>query len=122
MIYAAGVIRAGYGIAYEADAQVIHSHNYTNMQQLRRNFDLGVSQADHPEVFGNVTSESEGKKLVKETWNYLKRKKKLYRFPGFCLQCGFKYAGYLLGKRYQKLPMGWVLKLTASREYWHQNS
>ena len=30
MIYAAGVIRAGYGIAYEADAQVIHSHNYTN--------------------------------------------------------------------------------------------
>lgn len=121
MIYAAGVIRAGYGIAYEADAQVIHSHNYTNMQQLRRNFDLGVSQADHPEVFGDVASESEGKKLVKETWNYLKRKKKLYRFPGFCLQCGFKYAGYLLGKRYRKLPVRWVLKLTANREYWRQS-
>ena len=38
-------------IAYEAEARVLHSHNYTNMQQLRRNFDLGVSQAEHPEVF-----------------------------------------------------------------------
>ena len=30
---------------------MIHSHQYTNWQQLRRNFDLGVSQADHPEVY-----------------------------------------------------------------------
>lgn len=118
MIYAAGVIRAGYAIAYEADAQVIHSHNYTNLQQLRRNFDLGVSQAEHPEVFADVVSESEGKKLVKDTWKFLKKEKKPYRFPGFCLQCAFKYAGYLLGKHYKKLPMGWVLKLTDNREYW----
>ncbi|WP_276947980.1 glycosyltransferase family 2 protein [Acetatifactor muris] len=120
MIYAAAAIAAGYAVSYEAEAQVIHSHNYTNFQQLRRNFDLGVSQADHPEIFAEVASESEGKKLVKGTWRYLKRRKQLYRFPGFCVQCGFKYAGYLLGKHYKKLPMGWVLKLTASREYWRQ--
>ena len=118
MIYAATAVGAGYAISYEAGAQVIHSNNYTNMQQLRRNFDLGVSQADHPEIFAGVPSESEGKKLVKGTWRYLKGKKKLHRFPGFGLQCGFKYAGYLLGKQYKKLPMRWVLRLTASREYW----
>lgn len=120
MIYAAGAVRAGYGIAYEADARVVHSHSYTNCQQLRRNFDLGVSQADHPEIFGAVASEPEGKKLVKGAWKYLKAEKKLYRFPGFCLQCGFKYAGYLLGKHYQKLPRSWIFKLTANREYWQQ--
>lgn len=122
MIYAAGAVRAGYGIAYEADAKVIHSHSYTNCQQLRRNFDLGVSQAEHPEIFGAVVSESEGKKLVKGAWNYLKADKRLYRFPGFCLQCGFKYAGYLLGKNYKKLPRSWILKITTNREYWQQEA
>lgn len=118
MIYAAAAVKAGYGIAYEAEAKVFHSHNYTNLQQLRRNFDLGVSQADHPEIFAEIPSESEGKKLVKETYGYLKGRKKLYLFPGFCIQCGFKYAGYLLGKNYKKLPRKWILKITTNREYW----
>lgn len=120
MIYAAGIIRAGYGIAYEAGARVVHSHNYNNMQQLRRNFDLGVSQAGHPEVFAGVHSEAEGKKLVKAAFRYMKGQGRLYRFPGFCVQCGFKYVGYLLGKNYGKLPHKWVYALTASKNYWEQ--
>lgn len=118
MIYAAGIIKAGYAIAYEAEAKVIHSHNYTNVQQLKRNFDLGVSQADHPEIFESVPSESEGKRLVKETWRYLKKKNKIYKFPGFCVQCVFKYTGYILGKNYRKLPKKIILSITNNREYW----
>ena len=118
MIYAAGAVKAGYGIAYQADARVIHSHNYTNLQQLKRNFDLGVSQADHPEIFAGVNSESEGKKLVEEAWRRLRAKKQLYRFPGFIVQCCFKYAGYLLGKHYRILPRKWILALTNNRQYW----
>lgn len=118
MIYAAGVIRAGYSVAYEAEARVIHSHSYTNMQQLRRNFDLGVSHAQHPEVFAGIKSEAEGKRLVKEAWSLLRGKKRLYRFPGFCVQCCFKYLGFLLGRRYEALPRGLVLRITANREYW----
>ena len=120
MVYAAEAVKAGYSIAYEAHALVVHSHNYTNLQQLHRNFDLGVSQAQHPEVFSMAASESEGKRLVKEIWKQLKEKKRLHRFPGFCVQCAFKYAGYLLGKHYEKLPRGLVLRLTANREYWKE--
>lgn len=119
MVYAAGAVKAGYSIVYEAEARVIHSHDYTNIMQLRRNFDLGVSQADHPEIFGAVASEREGKKFVGETWRYLKEMKKLHKFPGFCVQCCFKYAGYLLGKRYRRLPRAWILKLTSNRDYWN---
>lgn len=118
MIYAAGAVKAGYGIAYQADARVMHSHSYTNLQQLRRNFDLGVSQADHPEVFGGIISESEGKKLVLEAWRYLKKENRLYRFPAFFLQSSFKYAGYLLGKHYRLLPSKWVLAITTNKSYW----
>ena len=72
MIYAAKVINAGYKIAYAADAEVIHSHNYSGKQQFHRNFDLGVSQADHPEVFEGISSESEGIRMVKDTISKLK--------------------------------------------------
>ena len=118
MIYAAGAIKAGYRVAYEAEARVIHSHNYTHGQQFHRNFDLGVSQADHPEVFANVPSESEGMKMVKETTRYLKENHMLSKLPHFYLQCGCKYAGYWLGKRYKRLPKSWVLAFTSSKEYW----
>lgn len=121
MIYAAGAVMKGYAIVYEAKAQVVHSHNYSNLAQLRRNFDMGVSQADHPEVFGAAASESEGIRLVKETWNYLRRKKRLHCFPRFCLQCCFKYAGYILGKQYRRLPRKWILKITGNREFWNHH-
>ena len=35
----------------KADARVIHSHEYTYRELIRRNFDQGVSQACHPEIF-----------------------------------------------------------------------
>lgn len=118
MIYAAEAVKAGYEIAYEAEARVYHSHNYTNMQQLRRNFDLGVSQADHPEIFAGISSESEGKKLVKAATDYLKQNHMLKKLPYFYMQCASKYAGYLLGKHYKKLPVKLILKLTMNKEYW----
>lgn len=118
MIYAAAVIKAGYKIKYAADACVIHAHNFTNMQQFRRNFDLGVSQADHPEIFETVKSESEGKKLVKAAWQELRAEKRLHKFPGFCIQCVYKLMGYKLGKRYKTLSRAQILKYTSNREYW----
>lgn len=118
MIYASKVIRNGYRIAYEAEAMVYHSHNYTNMQQLHRNFDLGVSQAEHPDIFDGVPSEAEGKKLVKAISKYLKENHMLYRLPAFYMQCACKYAGYLLGKSYKRLPQKMILWLTDNKEYW----
>lgn len=44
MIFAGKLIQEGYAIAYVAEARVVHSHNYTNRQQLHRNFDLAVSR------------------------------------------------------------------------------
>lgn len=51
MIYAAGAVQAGWKIAYAAGARVYHSHNYSCREQFRRNFDNGVSQAQHADIF-----------------------------------------------------------------------
>ncbi|MBP3467906.1 MAG: glycosyltransferase [Lachnospiraceae bacterium] len=118
MIYAYQVLQADGAIAYAADAKVIHSHHYTNLQQLKRNFDLGVSQADHPEIFGSVSSASEGKRLVFETTAYLKKIGKRRKIPGLYLTSFYKYLGYRLGKAYHYLPKALIMKLTMNRYYW----
>lgn len=120
MLYAAGAVNADYHIAYVAEARVYHSHNYTYRQQFHRNFDLGVSQADHPEVFAAYPSESEGIRLMKSMIAYLKKKGMGNKIPDAILQSGFKYAGYLCGKRYRRLPGRLVMAMSSNREYWKQ--
>lgn len=118
MIFAAGAVKAGYSIVYAARARVVHSHNLRGREQFKRNFDLAVSQADHPEIFEGIKSESEGMRLVKNTAAYLGRSGKGYLIPLLIWQSGCKYLGYRLGKRYKKLPMWVVRRCTMNGSYW----
>lgn len=118
MIFAGGLVQAGYQIAYVAEARVVHSHNYTNKQQFQRNFDLAVSQADHPEVFAGISSEQEGVRLVKKTMQYLCSIHKPWLIVDLVMKSGCKYLGYRLGKSYQKLPRSVIMKCTMNRAYW----
>lgn len=118
MIYAATAIKSGYEIAYVPTAKVKHSHNYTNSQQFHRNFDLGVSQADHPEVFLDIPSEGEGKKMVKMTAAYLKEKGLKNKVLSLYVKSGYKLIGYKLGKNYKKLPHKLVVSLSMNKDYW----
>ena len=120
MIMAAHMVQAGYGIAYQADAKVVHSHNYSYTQQFRRNFDLAVSQADHPEIFADISSESEGIRLVKKTAAYLMQEKKPWLIPDLILASGFKFLGYKAGQNYKKLPKSLIQKFTMNPSYWEQ--
>ena len=118
MIYAGWMVKKGYGVAYVAEARVYHSHNYSCAQQFHRNFDLGVSQAEHPEIFEGVPSEGEGIRLVKKSMAYLTKTGHIWMIPGLFFQSASKYAGYFLGKRYKKLPEKLILSCTMSPEYW----
>lgn len=118
MIYAGRVIGAGYGVAYAADAKVIHSHNYSGWQQFHRNFDLGVSQARHSELFLQYSSEGEGIRLVKQTAAYACKMGRPWLLFPLVWKSACKYAGYFLGKRYDKLPGWMVRKCTMNRDFW----
>ena len=118
MIMAYRFLMAGYGVYYKADARVIHSHNYTNMQQFHRNFDLGVSQTDNPDVFNSVSSESEGLKYIKKMTSLLVHEGAAYYIPYFYINSFFRLAGYKLGRAYKKLPRKLVLACTMNQNYW----
>ena len=120
MIFAAKAVEAGYSIAYASKAKVIHSHNYTLMQQLRRNFDLGVSQRQYKEIFEELPSEKEGMKLVKQTLGYFVGQRHYWEVFAFIMESGFKYIGYFLGKRYTYLPQSLCQSLSMNKAYWRK--
>lgn len=120
MIYSRKLIDAGYQIAYCKDAQVYHSHNYSCLQQLRRNFDLGVSHAEFAETFRGISSEGEGIQMVRKTISWLIQKKRPDLAAYTVVQSGCKYVGYLLGKHYHILPEKLVRILTTNKAYWNR--
>ena len=118
MIYAGGLVKKGYGIAYVAEAKVWHSHNYSGQKQFQRNFDLAVSQAEHPEVFEGIASEQEGIRLVKQSAAYCIKIRKPWLIASLVFSGGCKYIGYKLGRSYQSLPKWLVLRCTMNKGYW----
>jgi len=118
MLYAAKAIDAGYAVYYCADAKVIHSHNYSYEAEFKRNFDLAVSQKQHPEVFAYVSSEKEGVRFVLDTVKQLAEKGLFFEIVDFGIRTVAKYAGYLLGKNYEKIPPQYREKFSMNKEYW----
>ena len=118
MVYAGRLVDSGASIAYVAEARVLHTHHYTAMQQLKRNFDLGVSQAQFPELFNRVSSQSEGIRMIRGMLGTLLKKNEYNKIPSVIINSAFKLAGYKLGKAYKKLPQWLIMKLTMNRNYW----
>lgn len=110
--FAYKVLMAGKKVYYASDATVIHSHNYTYMQQFKRNFDIGKSQSDFAYIFDNIKSETEGIKMVKSALSHILRHGKWYMIPDLFISSGFKFIGYKLGKKYKLLPARLVKKLS----------
>ncbi|QOV20105.1 glycosyltransferase family 2 protein [Blautia liquoris] len=120
MIYGARLIQDGYAIAYAADAKVYHSHNYSCIRQFQRNFDLGVSQSDHPEIFSKYPSEGEGFRLVKKTASHVIQIHKPWLLFQLAAISGAKYMGYFFGKHYRALPNWLILRFTMNKNYWKE--
>lgn len=118
MLMAAAMLDAGYSICYQARARVYHSHQYTALQQFKRNFDLGVSHRQYREVFERVRTESEGVRLVADTAKDLIRSGNGLLIPKLILHSACKYFGYLLGKNYDRLPDRAVKACSMCRHYW----
>ena len=120
MVYAAGALDAGYAVSYCADALVYHSHNYTGRQYYRRNFDLGVSQADHPEIFERFNVKGTGMQLVRKSLAQICRSGTPADIIRLVYYSGMKYLGLRKGKNYHKLSLESCLKHTSDKEYWNR--
>lgn len=120
MLFGAALIEAGDAIVYCAPARVYHTHRYGLKAQFQRSFDLAVSQADHPEVFRQVSSEREGLRYVKGASEYCISQRRYGDLARFLADAAVRYAGYFCGKHYRLLPERAVLACTLQPAYWQK--
>jgi rhamnosyltransferase len=122
-MYIAGkMLKAGYKLAYAADACVYHSHNYSLMQEFKRYFDMGVFHAMEPWIRRDLGSaESEGKRFVISEMRYLS-KNAFWRMPEGLLRTVLKYLGFRLGLLEKRLPDVLKVKLSMSPGFFSQKT
>ena len=95
MLIAAAFLHAGYKIAYEASAEVVHSHNFTLKQQYKRNYLMGKEIQKHAALLGGAKVAGEGMALVKYVIQGLAKGCHFCEIIRFCFDC----AARLLGNR-----------------------
>lgn len=118
MVYAHKLLINGYKIKYENNAMVYHTHEYSGIQQFKRNFDLAVSQKMNSEAFDGISSEAEGIKYVRAAALYFIKNGHPFAIFPFVIKCVYKYAGYRKGKSYEKLSNKQIMKYTGNKEFW----
>lgn len=118
MAVTARLLLAGKRVAYQADACVYHSHNYTPLEDFRRYFDTGVFHASEQwllEAFGGASGE--GLRFVKSELRYL-LKHAPWMVPSALLRTVLKLLGYRLGRLEAYLPLWFKRLCSMHRGYW----
>ncbi|MDP1667301.1 MAG: glycosyltransferase [Methylobacter sp.] len=117
--YVAGkMLVSGWKIAYCADAQVFHSHDYGFLDEFKRYFDIGVFHTHTAwlqQTFGGASGE--GLRFVISEMRYL-MKHAPWLIPSAGLRTGLKWLGFKLGALHRGLPQAMLKCFSLHKTYW----
>ena len=118
--YVAGrMLLAGYGVAYVADAQVSHSHDYSVVEEFKRYFDIGVFYSRERWIrhaFGGAGGE--GGRFVRSELAAVMGAGRWWQVPEVLVRSAAKLAGYRLGHWERRLPVSIKRKVGMFPGYW----
>lgn len=116
---AARFILQGKGVAYCAEAEVYHSHDYTISEEFKRYFDIGVFHNQQWSSLKHFSrAESEGVRYVLDEWKYLNQQKRNNLIPIQIVRTIAKFLGYKLGKMHDLLPLKLKRGLSMHKLFW----
>lgn len=118
VIVAGRMLLADWKLAYVAEAQVFHSHNYTLREEFERYFDIGVfHRADRwiLEAFGRA--DGEGFRYAASELRYVMRHQP-WVLPKVVASFAAKWMGYKLGLHYSRLPLRLRKAFSMYKGYW----
>ncbi len=117
----ASLLRAGFKIAYVADAVVRHSHAYSAWMEMKRYFDTGYQRKKFKDlIWTEAGDEPRGLKLTLAMFGRLWREDR-WRIPmGFAYTFA-KYIGYWLGKNSGLVPRRLKPYLSSQPYYWQSS-
>ncbi|WP_068468551.1 glycosyltransferase family 2 protein [Candidatus Protochlamydia phocaeensis] len=105
-------------IAYVAEAEVRHSHDYTLKQEFCRHFDIGLARHAYQSLLAIGGKDSKrGQDYVKALLKELKHKQP-FLIPYALLQSFFKLSGYRLGRASLHAPVWFKKALSSQKFYW----
>ncbi|MDD5277668.1 MAG: glycosyltransferase [Methylovulum sp.] len=117
--YVAGnLLVSGWKIAYCADAQVFHSHDYSFLDEFKRYFDIGVFHTHTAwlqQTFGGASGE--GWRFVVSELRYLMQYAP-WLIPSAMLRTGLKWLGFKLGALHRRLPHAIRSGFSLHKTYW----
>ena len=116
--FCARLLKAGYSAAYQADAVVYHSHNYTLAQLFKRYYDIGIFFNQAEELLEDVPLQQEGWRYLSQLSKELIRDNKQLWIPRLIMEASIKFSAYHLGLRYQVMPNRIKRKLSGQSYYW----
>jgi len=115
----ARLLRAGYKIAYLAEAKVYHSHDYSIGREFKRYFDIGVFHEKEKWIlqeFGKA--EGEGIKYIRSELTFLLDRGKLHLIPEALIRNLMKFVGYRLGRNHELFPRKFNRILSMHQKWW----
>lgn len=121
MYVAAKMLIGGWKVAYCAEAQVYHSHDYSLLQEFKRYFDIGVFQGREKwirECFGQA--EGQGFHYVESELKYLWNHHYRGLIPEALVRTAIKYLGYKLGLAERCFSSDFKRYLSMNSHYWKQ--
>lgn len=118
MFLAAKFIQNGFKIAYQADAVVYHSHNYSLAAWFRRYFDIGVFFSMNHWITDMARSEREGIKYLKELLSFLRANRQWSWIPYAITETCFRFLGYRIGLMEEFLPLWFKKRVSNNKSFW----
>lgn len=115
--YVYNAINKGYKVVYASHAKVLHSHNLSYKEQFSRNFDIGVSQFERKEIFSQIPSTKEGKKMLVNVSRRLLGGFHIIMFVDFVIECFYRYMGFSKGKKFESLTIDDCIKHASNKNY-----
>lgn len=114
----ARLLRAGHTVAYAAEARVMHSHNYSLIQQFRRLFDVGVFVEQAGEMLAGAKTSGEGLRFVRYMTMHLAQTGAWGWILYGWLEAALKFVAYQMGRRHHWLPVSLKRILSLHRRFW----
>ena len=118
MFLAAKLLQKGYKIAYQADAVVHHSHDYSLMTQFKRYFDIGVFFNRNRWIKDLASPEKEGVKYLKEEIRFLFCNGHKWWIPYALVDNLVKYLGYQASLLEKVLPVCLKKRTSFNKGFW----
>lgn len=105
MFLAIRAIEQGWSIAYAADAEVLHSHNLSPLQQYSRNREVGYFLQTQHALLKGISETGEGICLVKSVTSSLISERRVGQLALFFIDCLARFLGNRRGRYIAKKEM-----------------